>query len=238
MQKIIQSIFQTLIITIGLQAQAGDLFNFSINYNSDSNTSNYIDNYNEQEESRVANYYNVNDITIDSLGSTNQQIGHIFEDLANDAHINSRDLPAIISQLGSNYTPQEQQNFISTIQRLSGKNESQSIVQVAPHLSDIKPTFLSKEENLLFNTARLKISNSMSKAITNCKKEKCSLSSLHVSKNLLNKVINSSLNNTINTSHLNRWGEDTSFTQESEESIKRFIENIDKKNLNQAIKEL
>uniref|UniRef100_UPI003563E229 pre-toxin TG domain-containing protein n=1 Tax=Halobacteriovorax sp. TaxID=2020862 RepID=UPI003563E229 len=47
-----------------------------------------------------------------------------------------------------------------------------------------------------------------------------------------------SLNNTINTSHLNRWGEDTSFTQESEESIKRFIENIDKKNLNQAIKEL
>ncbi|WP_372655948.1 pre-toxin TG domain-containing protein [Halobacteriovorax sp.] len=53
MLRIICSIFQILIITIGLQAQAGDLSNFSINYNGDSNISNYVDNYDEQEESRA-----------------------------------------------------------------------------------------------------------------------------------------------------------------------------------------
>ncbi|EQC47357.1 pre-toxin TG domain-containing protein [Bacteriovorax sp. Seq25_V] len=239
----------TLIIfqLLTMQAYAYNVFEIKCEFDYEKNkeycvqSSSSVNSYRDSEQDRVGNYYAPNDSSSTAIGNaindTNRQFNDIFEGLGN-GQINSDNLSDIITQVGANYSPEQQQLFIDNILGKSANLKDTSVIPVTPYLADIRPVILDPERSQIFNNARLKTSGAIAEALKNCEGQGCSRTSLQVSQNALNGLINTALNNSLNADYLERWGEDTSFINESQDEFRELIDNLEGKDLNDVIKAL
>lgn len=233
MFKLILIIFQLLALQFTVTASPIITYHYGLSRD------NTVDSYRDSEQSRVGNYYapdaGTTQIIRDAVSSTNAQFGNIFADLGNGAYINSDNLSDIIAQVGSNYSPEEQQLFINSILAKAVDFSSTSVVPVSPYLSNLKPALFSESDSLALNNARLKVSGALSSAINSCKDQSCSMTAIKVSQIALDNLINTNINNTLNANYLKRWGENTSAFDAGQKKFKNLIDNLDDRELKDVL---